>query len=567
MSFSDTWETVRRKGGARGKDILSLAIMVFAILAMGMVGYGQFMTSQITQRQDDILPVADGVANRAAASHLYLIEALGGDASINVARTVFAPLTEAQRLLAVQLKGGTDQTGHLAAPVSDPTITKDLKILSEYVDAFKADATARWLHRTTGGKISERSDAEFNQVYTELVGLTDRLSADVKKVAAAQRDTVRRLNFAVLGILALVFGGLAYFARRSRRSIVQRNAALELGVRERTRELASNEARTTAIVNTAVDAIITIDQSGVIQRVNPSTERIFGWEEDALIGKNVSVLMADQDKQHHNEYLRNYLDTGAMHILGAGREAVARRKDGVMFPIDLSVSEAKVGDHRFFVGIIRDITERKAVEAELQAAKAAAEEAATHDPLTGLWNHNRILEVLMEEMARSDRLGTTVSLIMVDLDHFKMVNDGHGHMVGDEVLREIAVRLERAVRAYDSVGRFGGEEFMIVLPGTAPAEAELAAERIRAEIGKIPIDTAAGPLEVTASLGLVTRHGELVNDATALLVAADTALYESKESGRNRVTVAALTSMDGEESAASADGGGGATSPAQTSAP
>jgi two-component system cell cycle response regulator len=258
-----------------------------------------------------------------------------------------------------------------------------------------------------------------------------------------------------------------------------------------------------------------------------------------------------------------------VHILGAGREAVARRKDGVMFPIDLSVSEAKVGDHRFFVGIIRDITERKAVEAELQAAKAAAEEAATHDPLTGLWNHNRILEVLMEEMARSDRLGTTVSLIMVDLDHFKMVNDGHGHVVGDEVLREIAVRLERAVRAYDSVGRFGGEEFMIVLPGTAPAEAELAAERIRAEIGKIPIDTAAGPLEVTASLGLVTRHGELVNDATALLVAADTALYESKESGRNRVTVAALTSMDSGESAASAadGGGGGATSPAQTSAP
>src|SRR5436853_6329926 len=117
MSFSDTWESVRRKGGARGKDILSLTIMVFAILAMGMVGYGQYMTSQITQRQDDILPVADGVANRAAASHLYLIEALGGDTSGNVAKTVFSPLTEAQRPLALELTGGVDKTEHRPTPV------------------------------------------------------------------------------------------------------------------------------------------------------------------------------------------------------------------------------------------------------------------------------------------------------------------------------------------------------------------------------------------------------------------------------------------------------------------
>ncbi|MEA2580989.1 MAG: hypothetical protein QOE83_1881 [Actinomycetota bacterium] len=545
MSFSDTWETVRRKGGARGKDILSLAIVLFAILAMGLVGYGQYITSHITQGQSELLPIADGVANRAAASHLYLIEALGGDTSVDVAKTVFDPLTEAQRLLSVESQGGLDTAGNVVLPTTDPMIQKDLRLLSEYVDAFKADASARWLHRDHGGKISARSDAPFNRVYTELVGLTDRLSRDVQLSSENERATVRHLNFAVLGILALVFGGLGVFARRSRRSIVQRNAELELRVRERTQELASNEARTTAIVNTAVDAIITIDQGGVILRVNPSTERIFGWEQDALIGKNVQVLMGEDDKKHHNDYLRHYLESGEAHILGVGREAVGRRKDGTAFPIDLSVSEAKVDEGQFFVGVIRDITERKAVEAELQAAKATAEEAATHDPLTGLWNHNRILEILMEEMARSDRQGSTVSLIMVDLDHFKMVNDGHGHVVGDEVLREIAERLERAVRSYDSVGRFGGEEFMVVLPGTIPADAEHAAERIRQEIGKTPIYTSAGSLEVTASLGVVTRHGELVNDATALLVAADTALYESKESGRNRVTIASLAPQEG----------------------
>ena len=553
MSLSDTWETVRRKGGARGKDILSLAIMLFAVLAMGMVGYGQYITSHITQGQSELLPIADGVANRAAASHLYLIEALGGDSSVDVGKTVFAPLTQAQQLLSVELEGGTGMAGNLVEPTTDPVIKRDLRLLSEYVAAFKADAASRWLHRDHGGKISARSDGAFNAVYIELVALTDHLSKDVQLNAATQRATVQHLNFAVLAILALVFGGLAYFARRSRRSIVLRNAELELRVRERTRELASNEARTTAIVNTAVDAIITIDKTGIIQRVNPSTERIFGWEQDSLIGNNVQVLMAEDDRKHHNEYLSHYLETGKAHILGTGREAVARRKDGTLFPIDLSVSEAKVEGGHFFVGVIRDITERKAVEAELQAAKAAAEEAATHDPLTGLWNHNRILEILMEEMARSDRQGSTVSLIMVDLDHFKMVNDGHGHVVGDEVLREIAERLQKAVRVYDSVGRFGGEEFMVVLPGTIPADAERAAERIREEIGKTAIYTSAGSLEVTASLGVVTRHGELVNDATALLVAADTALYESKEAGRNRVTVANLSPPDGEQTGKPAD--------------
>ena len=226
--------------------------------------------------------------------------------------------------------------------------------------------------------------------------------------------------------------------------------------------------------------------------------------------------------------------------MGAGRETIARRKNGSIFPIDISVSEARVGDDRLFVGLIRDITERKRVEAELQAAKAAAEEAATHDPLTGLWNHNRVIEILIEEMSRSDRQGQPLSVAMLDLDHFKHVNDTYGHVVGDEVLREIARRLERAIRVYDSVGRFGGEEFMIVLPGTGRVDAEQAAERIRIEISREPILTSAGTLRVTGSLGVVTHRGERPNDPTGLLVAADDALYDAKGSGRDRVTVASM---------------------------
>ena len=251
----------------------------------------------------------------------------------------------------------------------------------------------------------------------------------------------------------------------------------------------------------------------------------------------MEVIWHEPDPGAH---LRRHAQEGPARVMGAGRETIARRKNGSIFPIDISVSEARVGDDRLFVGLIRDITERKRVEAELQAAKAAAEEAATHDPLTGLWNHNRVIEILIEEMSRSDRQGQPLSVAMLDLDHFKHVNDTYGHVVGDEVLREIARRLERAIRVYDSVGRFGGEEFMIVLPGTGRVDAERAAERIRIEISREPILTSAGTLRITGSLGVVTHRGEGPNDATGLLVAADDALYDAKGSGRDRVTVASM---------------------------
>jgi diguanylate cyclase (GGDEF)-like protein len=254
----------------------------------------------------------------------------------------------------------------------------------------------------------------------------------------------------------------------------------------------------------------------------------------------VSVLMAEEDRFRYGDHMRGDSETERARLLGAGRETIARRKGGAIFPIEISVSEAKVGDDRMFVGLIRDITERKRVEAELQAAKAAAEEAATHDPLTRLWNHDRIIEILFEELSRADRHGQPVSLAMLDLDHFKLVNDTYGHVVGDEVLREVARRLERAIRVYDSIGRFGGEEFMIVLPATGGLEAERAAERIRAEISREPVLTSAGTLRITGSLGVVTHVGEATSDATALLVAADDALYESKAAGRDRVTIASL---------------------------
>jgi diguanylate cyclase (GGDEF)-like protein/PAS domain S-box-containing protein len=512
-------------------------VLVAALLSMGLVGYGQFQTSRVIEHQTRILPVAGEVGQRVATSQLYLVRALAGDETVSVQDQVFAPLHGTQALIDDALKGDADDSA-LVAAARDTVIREDLKRLRALLNSFTALSSSRWNNRTGSGTILTDADAKSDALYAQIRDQIGELSEDVEARTEHDRSLVKRFNTIVLGILLLLFVGVEVFAKRTRGQIVRRNADLEDAVRHRTAELAASEARTTAIVNTAVDAIITADASGKIESINPATEKIFGYAEDQLLGQSVSMLMPSGDAQDHDVHVERFVESGRARILGMGRETQARRRDGTTFPIDISVSKAEVEDGLVFVGLIRDITERKRAETELQAAKEAAEEAARRDPLTGLWNHNRILEHLIEELARSDRLGTPVSVAMVDLDHFKQINDTHGHMVGDEVLREVSRRLAEVVRVYDKVGRFGGEEFVVVLPGTSQAEAEAAAERIREELSREPVETTVGSLTVTASLGVVTRQGELANDATTLLVAADTALYSSKESGRDRVTVA-----------------------------
>lgn len=118
-------------------------------------------------------------------------------------------------------------------------------------------------------------------------------------------------------------------------------------------------ARLAAIINTVVDGIITIDERGIIDSMNPAAERIFGWKARALKGKSVNILIPAPWKQHHDGYIRRYLRTGKAHIIGIGREVRGLRKDGTTFPMDLAVSEVRIGERRLFTGIVRDITERK----------------------------------------------------------------------------------------------------------------------------------------------------------------------------------------------------------------
>ena len=179
---------------------------------------------------------------------------------------------------------------------------------------------------------------------------------------------------------------------------------------------------------------------------------------------------------------------------------------------------------------------------ELIQARESLRFEALHDHLTGVWNRGAVLNLLQREVQRRQRSGEALGVIMADVDHFKDINDSYGHLIGDAVLAEVARRLTASVRGYDSVGRYGGEEFLVIVPGCDPKALVVSAERLRRVIADRPIDSTSGPIPVTLSVGLVSVDADNAEpvEHIALVQAADSALYRAKAGGRNRVEIAEL---------------------------
>lgn len=183
------------------------------------------------------------------------------------------------------------------------------------------------------------------------------------------------------------------------------------------------------------------------------------------------------------------------------------------------------------------------LEDNLLEAREEMRYKATHDSLTSLLNRGMIVDLLARELTRARREKGSTVIVLGDLDHFKAVNDIHGHPVGDEVLREVARRLLGSVRSYDFVGRYGGEEFLVVLNNCDSSKALDRAEQIRNAVSRTPISTAKGPLPITMSLGVLASVGEDPKGAEEVMSEADQALYEAKAAGRNCCRLAGTTAL------------------------
>ncbi len=256
----------------------------------------------------------------------------------------------------------------------------------------------------------------------------------------------------------------------------------------------------------------------------PSAPRlaILDWMMPGMTGPALCRALRDANREPYTYVLLLTARTERQDLI-EGMESGA--DDYVTKPFDADELEVRLRAGRRIVDL----------QAELVVAREALRDQAMRDPLTCVWNRHAILEALSREMQRSIRDGTPIAVMMADLDLFKRINDSHGHLAGDAVLRGAASRMQACLRAYDLVGRYGGEEFLAVLPGTSRSHAIQLGERLRAAVAGAPFHVRSTPLAATVSVGVSATDGAAGLTPEDLIRAADQALYQAKMGGRNRV--------------------------------
>jgi diguanylate cyclase (GGDEF)-like protein/PAS domain S-box-containing protein len=293
-------------------------------------------------------------------------------------------------------------------------------------------------------------------------------------------------------------------------------------------------ARRAAVLDTALDGIITMDRHGRVLEFNPAAERIFGYGREEAVGRELAELVVPPSlRQRHRDGLARYLATGRSPILDQRMELPAMRSDGSQFPAELAVTRVEEGGAEMFVGFVRDITERNRLEQQLA-------HQALHDALTGLPNRTLFMDRVELALRRSSRSGAPVTLMVLDLDDFKAINDRLGHRAGDQALAAVGARLRGLSRPGDTVARFGGDEFAVLCEGVESDEQALAiARRLVAGVTG-PLGTGGHDVGLALSVGIAVARG---GDATAesLLSEADAAMYHAKRRGGGEAQLFAET--------------------------
>lgn len=281
------------------------------------------------------------------------------------------------------------------------------------------------------------------------------------------------------------------------------------------------------VLETIDDAVVVVDEGGRIVLFNAGAAKAFGHEAEQVVGQPLALLLPESAREAHEAHFRAFLSGDEPSRPMALRRTVqARRASGEIFPVAATIVRVDDDRGRLGAAILRDMTEQERARAELLRL-------STTDPLTGLANRRSLLERADQEVARAVRHGKALSMLVLDMDHFKAINDHHGHEAGDRILVCLADCLRDELRSTDIAGRLGGEEFALVLPETAAPGAVEVAERIRRAVAERCRIGAAG---ATVSIGVAgLAPGETVE---ALLRRADRALYAAKTGGRDRVCAA-----------------------------
>ncbi|WP_027179701.1 sensor domain-containing diguanylate cyclase [Maridesulfovibrio bastinii] len=301
-------------------------------------------------------------------------------------------------------------------------------------------------------------------------------------------------------------------------------------------KLRESEELLSSVSNSIRDGLVLMDETGAVQHFNSAAVKLFNFSESDFMGLKLReyVRLNDNVEDDINLLTADYSDNPASLTCTTGvLDVVCTRSDGTVFNGSIAVSPLRREGQWWIVWSIRDVTDRKEAEEKLIRL-------ATTDSLTGLVNRRVFMEKSQAELERAKRYNHPLSMMMLDIDHFKRVNDTYGHDAGDDVLQGLANVVLGVLRQVDCFARIGGEEFAVLLPDTDQDGAVNVAERVREAVEKTSIVSRSGELFITISIGVSTLSGN-IDDLERMLKTADVALYASKRNGRNMVSISSST--------------------------
>jgi diguanylate cyclase (GGDEF)-like protein/PAS domain S-box-containing protein len=327
------------------------------------------------------------------------------------------------------------------------------------------------------------------------------------------------INFLPLG----TFGGLGLIIVMS--IILNKEHADERNLAAFT--IAKEHKKLETILKTANDGIYVLDKNGVLVQANDAFFNMLKLDNSAIGHLKLSDWNATLENANLKQQVQSVLKSNQKVVA----ETQHRRSDGVILEVEVSINAVDIDEDRFLFCASRDITERKILQKEL-------ERQAHLDALTSLNNRGYFMLLSEQELARAMRYGRELSLLMLDIDNFKRINDTYGHKCGDIVLQKLAEIFQNSLREVDIIGRLGGEEFAILLPETGKNHAIEIAERLRANIANTAIEILDNQtIKFTVSIGIALLDST-IHKLDDLLIVADKALYDAKNSGRNQVLIA-----------------------------
>lgn len=408
---------------------------------------------------------------------------------------------------------------YIQALLHDANVEENMpEDLMEIKGLAEIDETVRNLRRAIKA-ISEGdlSDQLVGKGY--LIGSVKSLQATLKALiwqtkAISSGDFSNRVEF--LGEFSDAFNSMVQKLERT----INEQKDLE-------KQLMKSEERHRLLADNANDVIWTMDLTGAFTYVSPSVEKLRGYSVEEVMVQSREELLCPSSLIHMEKGLEDAAYSVQNNLpFKVFREDVEQPcKDGSTVWTDLTVSGIFDRDNQFvgMLGVSRDITERKRMEEEIRRLTEI-------DSLTQLYNRFKLDAVLKIEMERYGRSGSPFSVIMLDIDDFKKVNDTYGHVVGDKVLVELAAILQKTIRKIDTAGRWGGEEFLIILPESGLKGGYALAEKLRKKIDEHFFPDAG---HITSSFGVAAAEKGI--DGQDLVYRADKAMYQAKKSGKNQV--------------------------------